>query len=564
MLSATELNRLMSAVEAQDRITGSGSASVQRNGGGFQITADSVLFIFARITGSPTGANYPWTEIYYDDSTTAWIDGGRSGTAAVCPAREINGDTAVASGTRVRMELSPAGDSYLFSQMAGGSGGTMNHNLLDGSVHPDTVAQTVSRGSLVYGNSTPKWDELTIGASGTVLRSDGTDAAWSTDTHNLLSARHADTAAQTVSRGSLIYGNSTPAWDELTIGAAGTVLVSDGTDAAWGADAHNLLSTRHGDTSAAAAARGALIVGNSTPLWSRLTIGSSGTVLKSDGTDAAWSTDTHNLLSARHADTTASTVAKGSLVVGSATAWDDLTVGANGTILVADSAETLGVKWATPAAGMGHVLLDGAVHTDTLAGTVVLGDIIHGNGTPKWARLAGTTSALRQKLTQTGAGGVSAVPAWKTDWRLLLDDTTQYTNPTNETDYTVYTLPGGTLSAEGDGIRVEVGGTHPALNSGRFRVRFDGDVVFDSGTFANDADPKMWSLHGRIVRTSSTTIKASFMWTSSVAALIATAYYATVTATLSGDVELKTTGDDIGTGDGITQELLQVVFEPAS
>lgn len=56
---------------------------------------------------------------------------------------------------------------------AGGS-----NALLDGSAHSDTVAATVSRGSIVYGNSTPKWDELVIGGVGKVLRSDGTDIAY--------------------------------------------------------------------------------------------------------------------------------------------------------------------------------------------------------------------------------------------------------------------------------------------------------------------------------------------------------------------------------------------------
>ena len=51
------------------------------------------------------------------------------------------------------------------------------HALLS-ATHSDTVVQTVSRGSLIYGNSTPKWDELTIGASGKVIHSDGTDASW--------------------------------------------------------------------------------------------------------------------------------------------------------------------------------------------------------------------------------------------------------------------------------------------------------------------------------------------------------------------------------------------------
>lgn len=53
-----------------------------------------------------------------------------------------------------------------------------------------------------------------------------------------------------------------------------------------------------------------------------------------------------------------------------------------------------------------------STHSDTLAGAVVLGDIIHGNATPKWARLAGNTTAVKQFLSQTGTGSASAVPAW--------------------------------------------------------------------------------------------------------------------------------------------------------
>lgn len=39
-------------------------------------------------------------------------------------------------------------------------GGGAPHNLLDGVTHPDTVAQAVSAGSLVFGDDTPDWNEL--------------------------------------------------------------------------------------------------------------------------------------------------------------------------------------------------------------------------------------------------------------------------------------------------------------------------------------------------------------------------------------------------------------------
>ena len=51
--------------------------------------------------------------------------------------------------------------------------------------------------------------------------------------HDILSGTHSDSTSDAVTRGSLIFGNSTPAWDELVIGAANTFLKSDGTDASW-------------------------------------------------------------------------------------------------------------------------------------------------------------------------------------------------------------------------------------------------------------------------------------------------------------------------------------------
>jgi hypothetical protein len=52
---------------------------------------------------------------------------------------------------------------------------------------------------------------------------------------------------------------------------------------------HDLLGSSH-DAVAADPLRGALIVGNENPLWTRLSLGTDGTVLRSDGTDAYWGT----------------------------------------------------------------------------------------------------------------------------------------------------------------------------------------------------------------------------------------------------------------------------------
>jgi len=140
-----------------------------------------------------------------------------------------------------------AAASTLFKGDASGDAVWGTVTLLS-AYHSDTLAGTVVRGDIIYGNATPKWARLAIGGAGTVLSSNGTDVSWQTPaspTNNLLDgANHLDTVAQGASRGSLIYGNSTPKWDELVIGSANTVLRSDGTDASWGAIDHNYIADR--------------------------------------------------------------------------------------------------------------------------------------------------------------------------------------------------------------------------------------------------------------------------------------------------------------------------------
>lgn len=93
--------------------------------------------------------------------------------------------------------------------------------------------------------------------------------------------------------------------------------------------------SRHSDTASAAPVRGDLIIGNSSAVWGRLAIGTATRVLKSDGTDPSWAFVAHSELS-----------------------------------------------------GTGSPLLNGSSHSDTAAGTVVAGDLIVGNETPAWSRLA--------------------------------------------------------------------------------------------------------------------------------------------------------------------------------
>ncbi len=91
--------------------------------------------------------------------------------------------------------------------------------------------------------------------------------------------------------------------------------------------------------------------------------------------------------------------AKGDLIAGGASGTGTaLAVGSNGQGLIADSAQTLGIKWAPVLANP----------------MTTLGDIIYEDATPVPARLGGNTTATKNFLTQTGTGSISAVPAWGT------------------------------------------------------------------------------------------------------------------------------------------------------
>jgi hypothetical protein len=100
--------------------------------------------------------------------------------------------------------------------------------------------------------------------------------------------------------------------------------------------AHSVLSATHGDTLAASVVRGDLFIGNSTPKWSRLAIGAANTVLKSDGTDVSWNTSTgtgNNVLA------TSPTLTTPDIGVATATSVNKLTLTApatSATLTIAD------------------------------------------------------------------------------------------------------------------------------------------------------------------------------------------------------------------------------------
>jgi hypothetical protein len=98
------------------------------------------------------------------------------------------------------------------------------HNLLDGAVHPDTVAQAPSRGSIIYADATPDWNELVVGAADQVVISDGVDIAYG----YIATVLDEDNVIYVSKIGNDANPGDTPYSSKLTIQAGITQAAADG------------------------------------------------------------------------------------------------------------------------------------------------------------------------------------------------------------------------------------------------------------------------------------------------------------------------------------------------
>lgn len=187
-------------------------------------------------------------------------------------------------------------------------------------------------------------------------------------------------------KGDLLVENGTPSLARLPVGADAFVLTADSTQtlgvkwAAVPAGFTNPMTTA-----------GDIITGGSGGTATRLGIGTAGFVLTSVAGAPAWTAAFTNPMAA-----------KGDMIAGgTAGAATRLPVGANGLVLMADSSQTLGVKWAaaTPLTTKGDILTFGSA-PDRLPvgsdGQVLTADSTQTDGV-KWA-------------TPSGGGGGSPPP----------------------------------------------------------------------------------------------------------------------------------------------------------
>jgi hypothetical protein len=213
-----------------------------------------------------------------------------------------------------------------------------------------------------------------------------------------------------------------------------------------GGGSHNLLGPTHTDTSSAAALRGAVIVGNSTPAWARVLPSVSGQVLRYNGSDTLFSTDGTGL-SLNAANLTTGTVPAsafpaltGDVTTSAGSLATSLTTGAVTSAKILDATIAFGdiglngctagqfahinagaTAWecADPGATTAHTMLS-TTHTDTNAATLVSGDVLYADGSGLLTRRAVGTNG--QVLTvvagfpqwQAPAGGITG-PGSSTD-----------------------------------------------------------------------------------------------------------------------------------------------------
>ena len=261
------------------------------------------------------------------------------------------------------------------------------HNLLSAS-HGDTTPASAVRGDVVTAQgASPLWTRLAISVPAANVR-------------NVLGVDNGDT--ESAWKTALDTTNPTT----ITVGATaspGTSLIfahrdhTHGSPTAWTATAHNLLSATHGDTTLAGAVRGDIVTAQgASPLWARLAISVPAATYM-------------NYLGVANGDTEPGykvlfdATVPGTIVAGAAAATGSATVAAR-----RDHTHGAPSTWAATA----HNLLS-ATHGDTAAGSVVDGDVIIGNVTPAWSRLAVSVPAANVRNV-FGVDNGETRPSWKT------------------------------------------------------------------------------------------------------------------------------------------------------
>lgn len=249
----------------------------------------------------------------------------------------------------------------------------------------------------------------------------------------------------------------------------------------------------------------------------------------------------------------------GQIAIGSTGASTDV-------ILVRDGAANtlqLGLDAASPAAQV-FKGPDGVGTDKTSGGLTLDGGKPTGTGLPQrvWVKTT-TTSAASSATAQTYTDPFSLGGTLKTD------TTTTGNVDGGEDNLISYALTAGQLSVNGDSIEFDCAGTFAAdTHLKTLKAYFGGTVLISTTSLIfNNLD---WRIHGRVIRASATTQKATCEIT--VGGTLLSAVNSTITdytapgETLANSITFKCTGsDDDGvtpTSNAVVQQLMTVKFFP--
>jgi len=224
---------------------------------------------------------------------------------------------------------------------------------ISGSIDSATTATHLangSTGSIPYQTNVGRTGFIPIGTTGTVLVSDGSTATWKAS--SAISASTASTATNLARgvRGSIPYQTNTGTTDFIPIGTTGTVLVSDGTTATWKAQSTLSVGTATTATHLVGGALGSIPYQTNTGTTGFIPIGSQGQILVvGPNNTASWSTASTSL--SVSSATTATNLARGvrgSIPYQTNTGTTDfIPIGSTSSLLVSDGTTA---TWKPPTA----------------------------------------------------------------------------------------------------------------------------------------------------------------------------------------------------------------------
>lgn len=169
-----------------------------------------------------------------------------------------------------------------------------------------------------------------------------------------------------------------------------------------------------------------------------------------------------------------------------------------------------------------------------------------------------TTDTLTNKtLTDALHNAGSGSETFYAQGVINYDSTEAACSGSSETDLISYTLPANTLSANGKGVRIKIAGTTASnTNTKTIRLYF-GSSVCITNDITTAPNNKHWEFEADIWRDSSSTQEG--VAKGSVGAVLQTSAYLGLSATMTGAITIKVTGQGSATSD-ITAKFLSVEF----